>query len=327
MPGDDCDLARRHERRPPPGARPRPGCGRVAGLRGDPSFLLRGARLEQLETWAAGTDLAIGRSACLPQVEQRSARRGAVGGGPAARPRIPDGAAFDPAAARFGRGLRGRCSHRRIDHCHRGEPARTNRGCIEGVSGARAGSRGGRQPGRRRRTEHPAGDGGRRHDPTGGQLGPSRGQGGAPSRRGASRVERSFPGVGGDHVGARRRVRVDRRFRGRRPTRHRPHRHQGRRVREVVRSFPAEDGGFQDVDYTAEMAFSADGSALAIAGNDGALQVFNEASGDLLASVPGLGRAFGPSLTADGSMAAAAWDDGRTQDRLSASWTFRADGR
>ena len=31
------------------------------GSDGDPSFLLRGARLEQLETWAATTDLAIGR--------------------------------------------------------------------------------------------------------------------------------------------------------------------------------------------------------------------------------------------------------------------------
>ena len=94
-----------------------------------------------------------------------------------------------------------------------------------------------------------------------------------------------------------------------------------------MRSFPAENGGFQDVEYTAEMAFSADGSTLAIAGNDGALKVFDQASGDLLASVPGLGRAFGPSLTADGSMAAAAWDNGRTQDSMSASWTFRAEGR
>ena len=31
------------------------------GSDGDPSFLLRGARLEQLEAWAATTDLAIGR--------------------------------------------------------------------------------------------------------------------------------------------------------------------------------------------------------------------------------------------------------------------------
>ena len=48
------------------------------GSDGDESFLVRGARLEQLETWAAGTDLAIGRSerAYLKEsVDQRDRER------------------------------------------------------------------------------------------------------------------------------------------------------------------------------------------------------------------------------------------------------------
>jgi WD40 repeat protein/DNA-binding SARP family transcriptional activator/class 3 adenylate cyclase len=49
------------------------------GSDGDKSFLMRGARLEQLETWAATTDLAIGRSErayLKASVEQRDQERG-----------------------------------------------------------------------------------------------------------------------------------------------------------------------------------------------------------------------------------------------------------
>ncbi len=43
-------------------------------------------------------------------------------------------------------------------------------------------------------------------------------------------------------------------------------------------------------------------------GRDGALKVFDQASGDLVSSVAGGDLAFGPSLTSDGSLAAAVWN-------------------
>jgi WD40 repeat protein len=77
---------------------------------------------------------------------------------------------------------------------------------------------------------------------------------------------------------------------------------------EILRSFRVDDQGFQNDDSNAELAFSADGSTLAIAGSDGTLRVFDPSTGELLASVSGNGQAYGPSLSADGSLAAAAWD-------------------
>src|SRR5262245_6118410 len=77
---------------------------------------------------------------------------------------------------------------------------------------------------------------------------------------------------------------------------------------EVVQAFPGDNQGFQDVDFSAELAFSADGSTLALTGNDGSLKVFDQTTGDLVSSVSGNARGYGPSLSADGSLAAAAWD-------------------
>jgi len=77
---------------------------------------------------------------------------------------------------------------------------------------------------------------------------------------------------------------------------------------EILRSFRVDDQGFQNDDANAELAFSADGSTLAIAGSDGTLRVFDPSTGELLASVSGNSWVFGPSLSADGSLAAAAWD-------------------
>ena len=58
-----------------------------------------------------------------------------------------------------------------------------------------------------------------------------------------------------------------------------------------MRSFPADNGGFQHEDANAELAFSADGSMLATTGNDGTLKVFDQVSGDLLRACRGpLGR-------------------------------------
>jgi WD40 repeat protein/DNA-binding SARP family transcriptional activator len=70
---------------------------------------------------------------------------------------------------------------------------------------------------------------------------------------------------------------------------------------ERVLAFEGHDGDLTDV------AFSRDGSELATTGDDGMLKVWNPSTGALLASVPGEGVASGPSFSADGTMAAAAW--------------------
>jgi serine/threonine protein kinase/WD40 repeat protein len=125
----------------------------------------------------------------------------------------------------------------------------------------------------------------------------------------ASRIVKSIPGVGGDldwsstgeFVTTGEFAREDPRDSGVIDIRDAP-------SGKIVHSFPADNGGFQHEDANAELAFSADGSRLAIAGNDGTLKVFDQVSGDLLSSVQGTHWAFGPSISADGSMAAAVWN-------------------
>jgi WD40 repeat protein/DNA-binding SARP family transcriptional activator len=73
---------------------------------------------------------------------------------------------------------------------------------------------------------------------------------------------------------------------------------------ERVLAFQGHDGDVTDV------AFSRDGSKLATTGEDGVLKVWNPATGDLLASVSGAGIASGPSFSADGSLVAAVWREG-----------------
>jgi serine/threonine protein kinase/WD40 repeat protein len=126
---------------------------------------------------------------------------------------------------------------------------------------------------------------------------------------GASRIEKSFPGVGGD---------LDWSSTGEFVTtgdfaNEEPRDTGVIYIREagsgkILRSFPVDEQGLQNEDGNAEVVFSADGSRLAVTGNDGTLKVFDQVSGDLLSSVPGPYRAFGPSLSADGSLAAAVWN-------------------
>jgi len=78
-----------------------------------------------------------------------------------------------------------------------------------------------------------------------------------------------------------------------------------------VRRWKGHDGRVTDV------AFSGDGLKLATTGDDGTLKVWNSLSGELLASVSGKGTASGPSFSADGSAAAAAWT--RQTNRLAQS--------
>jgi WD40 repeat protein len=70
---------------------------------------------------------------------------------------------------------------------------------------------------------------------------------------------------------------------------------------ESVLSFRGHDGDVTDV------AFSPDGSRLASTGSDGTLKVWDPSTGRLLSSLQGYGEAWGPSFSADGSLVSAAW--------------------
>jgi len=72
---------------------------------------------------------------------------------------------------------------------------------------------------------------------------------------------------------------------------------------ESVRSFPGHDIDVNGV------AFSADGSMLATTGDDGALKVWDPATGDNLWTFARSGAVWNPSFSADGSLVAAAWGD------------------
>jgi WD40 repeat protein/class 3 adenylate cyclase/energy-coupling factor transporter ATP-binding protein EcfA2 len=58
-----------------------------------------------------------------------------------------------------------------------------------------------------------------------------------------------------------------------------------------------------------DVLFSRDGSMLATVGDDGALKVWDPETGDLLSHVSGDGIVFGPSFSADGSLVSASWPD------------------
>jgi WD40 repeat protein/DNA-binding SARP family transcriptional activator len=70
---------------------------------------------------------------------------------------------------------------------------------------------------------------------------------------------------------------------------------------DPIRSFPGHDGDVTDV------AFNRDGSELATTGDDGMLKVWTPSNGDLVASVSAKGTPSGPSFSADGSLVAAVW--------------------
>jgi WD40 repeat protein/DNA-binding SARP family transcriptional activator/class 3 adenylate cyclase len=70
---------------------------------------------------------------------------------------------------------------------------------------------------------------------------------------------------------------------------------------ESVLSFHGHDGDVHDV------AFSSDGSRLASTGDDGKLKVWDASTGRLVSTVSGEGGTWGPSFGADDSRVAAAW--------------------
>jgi WD40 repeat protein len=115
----------------------------------------------------------------------------------------------------------------------------------------------------------------------------------------ASRIERSFSGVGGA---------LDRSSRGVFVT-------EGKEnegivdIRDVATGkpvLPPWKGHDADIN---DVQFSPDGSMLATAGEDGALKIWDPATGDLRSSVTGGGQVFGPSFNADGSLVSASWPE------------------
>jgi WD40 repeat protein/DNA-binding SARP family transcriptional activator len=269
------------------------------GSDGDPSFLLRGARLEQLESWAGITDLAIGRSeraylkASIDQrdhereeeerrreretrIERRSARRlrGLVAVFAAAA--LITGTLAVVATDQRGRAEReaGVATGRELAAAAvanlEGDPELSVLLAIEAVEATRSAD--GTALREAEEALHRAVV--------------------------ASRLDLEVPGVGGLLAWSRSGVFVT----------------EGRQgsglidirdseTGERVLSFQGHDGDVSDV------TFSADGSRLASTGEDGKLKVWDTSTGRLVSSVSATGGASGPSFSADGLLVAAAWGE------------------
>jgi WD40 repeat protein/DNA-binding SARP family transcriptional activator len=276
------------------------------GSGGDPSFLLRGARLEQLESWAATTDLAIGRPerAYLKastdgrdrereeeerrrereaRIERRSKHRlrGLVAVFAAAA--VAAGALTFVAANQRGRAQRAAAvaTARELAASalanREPDPELSVLLAIEAVQATR--SSGGTPVPEAQEALHRAVV--------------------------ASRLDLKVAGVGGLLAWSRRGVFVT-------------EGPQGSGLIEIrdadtgkrVLSFHGHDGDVTDV------AFSADGSRLASTGEDGTLKVWNPSTGRLVSSLAAPGVASGPSFSADGSLVAAAWAEPVNQVRV-----------
>jgi WD40 repeat protein/DNA-binding SARP family transcriptional activator len=272
------------------------------GSAGDPSFLMRGARLEQLEVWAGTTDLAIGRperaylKASIDQrdheraeeerrrerearIERRSARRlrGLVAVFAAAA--LIAGALTVVATNQRGRAQRearittarelAAASVANLDV----DPELSVSLAIEAVHATR--SVDGTVLREAEEALHRAVV--------------------------ASRLELEVPGLGGELAWSPRGV-----FVTEGPENSGLIDIRDSETGESVLSFHGHDGDVNDV------AFSPDGSRLATTGKDGTLAVWDASTGKLVSSLEGLGEAWGPSFSADGSLVAAAWfaDDG-----------------
>jgi WD40 repeat protein/DNA-binding SARP family transcriptional activator len=297
---DDAREDLRHER----------GLARAAaewrGSGGDPSFLLRGARLEQLESWASTTDLAIGRPerAYLKagtdqrdreredeerrrereaRIERRSARRLRALVGVFAAAALIAGTLTVVATDQRGRAEREAGVARARERAAaaianlEADPERSVLLAVEAVEATRSSD--GTVLREAEEALHRAVV--------------------------ASRLDLKIPGVGGLLAWSRRGVFVT----------------EGRENSGVidirdsetgksVLSFQGHDGDVSDV------AFSPDGSRLATAGEDGKLNVWDPSTGRLVSSLATTGHAAGPSFSADGSLVAAAWGEPADEVRV-----------
>ena len=118
----------------------------------------------------------------------------------------------------------------------------------------------------------------------------------------SSRIERSFPGVGGALDWSPRGVFVTEGPEGEGIVDIR----DAMTGKPVLPPWKGHDADINDVQ------FSPDGSLLATAGEDGALKIWDPATGELRSSVTGEGQVFGQSFSADGSLVSAAWPDEAT---------------
>jgi WD40 repeat protein/DNA-binding SARP family transcriptional activator/class 3 adenylate cyclase len=270
------------------------------GSNGDPSFLIRGARLDQLETWAATTALAIGRSErayLKASVDQREREHGE--------------------------------EERRREHEGRIErrSARRLRGLVAVFAAAAliAGSLTVIATSESDRAQRETGVATARElttaaianlevDPELSVLLASKALETSRSSDGtvleeaeealhravvASRLQLEVPGVGGNLAWSPAGVFVT-------------EGPEGSGIIDIrdgetgdsIRSFRGHDGNVTDV------AFSADGSRLASTGDDGTLKVWDPSTGRLLSTYPRDGGAYAPSFDAEGSLVAAAWGNG-----------------
>jgi WD40 repeat protein len=269
------------------------------GSDGDPSFLMRGARLEQLETWAATTDLAIGRperaylKASVDQrdrereeedrrrerevrIERRSARRlrGLV-------------AVFAAAAL-----IAGSLTVVAMNQSGRAEREARTANARELAAAAVANLEVDPELSVLLATEAV--------ETTRSSDGTALPEAEEALHRAvmASRLEIEIPGVGGVLAWSPGGV-----FVTEGPEDSGVIDIRDPETGESVLSFQGHDGDVNGI------AFSSDGSMLASTGDDGKLRVWDPSTGRLLSTQSTDGYALGPSFSADGSLVAAAWEN------------------